>query len=238
MKRDRYYDVVMAAFVAVLLISNVTANKLVQIWGLTLTGATPFFPISYIFGDILTEVYGYARTRRVIWTGFGLQALAAGGILLAISLPPPKGLEEQANAFNRALSTTTWIVIGSLVAYWCGEFVNSYVLARLKLLTQGRRLWTRTIGSTVVGQAVDTVVFVAIAFWLGSKATGHPLPAAVLWKLVWSVYIFKVGVEVVLTPFTYLIVNALKRVEGQDYFDRGTNFNPFSRRERRGRHPA
>lgn len=221
MKTYRYLDLILAAFVAVLLTSNLVANKLVQVGSLVLTAGVFLFPISYLFGDILTEVYGYGRTRRVIWVGFALQLVMLAGIVLAIALPA--AIPEHGRAFRIALQTSPWIVFGSLAGYWCGEFVNSYVLARLKLLTAGRWLWTRTIGSTVAGQAVDTVVFVAIAFLFGAG-----LPLAIAVRLAVSLYLVKCAVEVVMTPATYAIVTALKRAEQVDYYDTKTNFNPFT----------
>lgn len=218
--RTRYLDLVSMAFVAALLTSNVVANKLVTLGPFVVAGATLLFPITYLFGDVLTEVYGYAVTRRVIWSGFALQAIAAGAIALAILMPA--AIPAQGAAFNTALRTTPWIVLGSLVAYWCGEFVNSYVLARLKVATSGRWLWTRTISSTVIGQAVDTALFVGIAFGIGAR-----LPLPVLWHLGWSVYVLKCAVEVLATPLTYAIVGALKGAEQKDHYDIATEFNPF-----------
>ncbi len=210
-----------AAFVATLIVSNVIANKLIVVGPLVLAGATFLFPVAYIFGDVLTEVYGYAVTRKIIWTGFVLQGLAAAAIMAVIALPA--AIPAQGAAFNAALRTTPWIVLGSLVAYWCGEFVNSYVLARLKVQTQGKWLWTRTVGSTIVGQAVDTAIFVAIAFGIGAH-----LPTNILLHLGVSVYLIKVLVEVCMTPVTYAVVRFLKRNESSDVFDWRTNFNPFT----------
>ena len=218
--RFRYLDLLGMAFVAALLVSNVIANKLVVLGPFVVAGATLLFPLTYIFGDVLTEVYGYAATRRVIWTGFVLQAFAALAIVIAIWMPA--AIPAQGTAFDAALRTTPWIVLGSLIAYWCGEFVNSYVLARLKIATSGRWLWTRTISSTVVGQAVDTVLFVGVAFGIGAR-----LPAPILWHLGWSVYVLKCAVEILATPVTYAIVVGLKGAEQQDYYDRATNFSPF-----------
>ena len=226
MSQPRYLSILTAAFCVALVISNVIANKIVSIFGLTLAGAVLLFPITYLFGDVLTEVYGYAQTRRIIWAGFALQIAAVGAILLTIHLPP--AIPPQGATFDAALALSPWIVAGSLIAYWCGEFVNSYVLARLKLATGGRWLWTRTIGSTLAGQAVDTALFIAIAFWLGSRADGHALPNAIVWRLVWSNYIVKCGWEICATPITYAVITGLKRLENRDAFDDGTDFSPFS----------
>jgi uncharacterized integral membrane protein (TIGR00697 family) len=215
----RYFDLIMALFVSVLLISNVASTKIVDLGPFTFDGGTLLFPISYIFGDILTEVYGYRRSRRVIWAGFGAAALMAGILALVGALPPAEGWAYQ-EAYQAILGMTPRIVLGSLVAYFSGEFSNSYVLAKMKIWSQGRWLWTRTIGSTLVGEGVDTLLFVAIAF-AGS------LPWSLLWSIVVSNYVFKVGLEAAMTPVTYRITNFLKRTEGVDVYDIGTDFNPF-----------
>ncbi|MBC7242409.1 MAG: queuosine precursor transporter [Anaerolineae bacterium] len=215
----RYFDLIMALFVAVLLISNVASSKILNLGPFTFDGGTILFPISYIFGDILTEVYGYRRSRRVIWTGFGCSALAALTFMIVGALPPASGWEHQ-EAFMAILGQTPRIVIASLVAYFAGEFSNSYVLAKMKILTRGRWLWTRTIGSTLVGEGVDTLLFVTIAF-------AGTLPTSLLFSVILSNYIFKCGVEVMATPLTYQIVRWLKQAEQEDYFDYGTDFNPF-----------
>jgi len=215
----RYFDLIMALFVAVLLISNVASSKILDLGPFTFDGGTILFPISYIFGDILTEVYGYRRSRRVIWTGFGCSALAALTFMIVGALPPASGWEHQ-EAFMAILGQTPRIVIASLVAYFAGEFSNSYVLAKMKILTRGRWLWTRTIGSTLVGQGVDTLLFVTIAF-------AGTLPSSLLFSVILSNYIFKCGVEALATPLTYQIVRWLKQAEQEDYFDYGTDFNPF-----------
>jgi uncharacterized integral membrane protein (TIGR00697 family) len=215
----RYFDLIMASFVAVLLISNVASSKIMDLGPFTFDGGTILFPVSYIFGDILTEVYGYRRSRRVIWTGFGCAALMAAVFAVVGALPPAEGWEGQ-EAYLAILGLTPRIVLGSLVAYFCGEFSNSYVLAKMKLFTKGRWLWTRTIGSTLVGQGVDTLLFVLIAFY-------GILPVGLLMSVVVSNYIFKVGLETVMTPLTYRVVGWLKRQEQEDYFDYGTDFNPF-----------
>jgi uncharacterized integral membrane protein (TIGR00697 family) len=215
----RYFDLILALFVAVLLISNVASTKIVDLGPFTFDGGTLLFPISYIFGDILTEVYGYRRSRRVIWAGFGAAALMAGVLALVGALPPAEGWEYQ-EAYEAILGTTPRIVLGSLIAYFAGEFSNSYTLAKMKIWTQGRWLWTRTIGSTLVGEGVDTLLFVTIAF-AGS------LPWPLFWSIVVSNYVFKVGLEAAMTPVTYRITNFLKRTEGVDVYDVGTDFNPF-----------
>lgn len=215
----RYFDLIMALFVAVLLISNVASSKILNLGPFTFDGGTILFPISYIFGDILTEVYGYRRSRRVIWTGFGCSALAALTFMIVGALPPASGWEHQ-EAFMAILGQTPRIVIASLVAYFAGEFSNSYVLAKMKILTRGRWLWTRTIGSTLVGEGVDTLLFVTIAF-------AGTLSTSLLFSVILSNYIFKCGVEVMATPLTYQIVRWLKQAEQEDYFDYGTDFNPF-----------
>ena len=209
----------MALFVAVLLISNIASAKIVKLGPLTFDGGTLLFPISYIFGDILTEVYGYRRSRRVIWIGFFSAALMALTLSVVGWLPPAERWEHQA-AYQTILGTIPRIVLGSLVAYWAGEFSNSYTLARLKLVTQGRWLWTRTIGSTVVGEGVDTLLFVTIAF-------AGTMPAGQWRDLIISNYLFKTGLEVVMTPVTYQVVSFLKRAEAEDFYDYHTDFNPF-----------
>lgn len=219
MVRYRYFDVIMALFVAVLLISNVASSKILDLGPFTFDGGTVLFPISYIFGDILTEVYGYARSRKVIWTGFGCAVLMAVIFVIVGALPPAKGWEGQ-EAYLFILGQTPRIVLGSLIAYFAGEFSNSYTLAKMKVITKGRWLWTRTIGSTVVGEGVDTLLFVLIAFY------GF-YPPPLLLSIIVSNYVFKTGFEALATPLTYLVVNTLKRVEKEDYYDFDTDFNPF-----------
>jgi uncharacterized integral membrane protein (TIGR00697 family) len=230
MKNYRYFDLVMAAFVAVLLISNVASNKFVQLGPFQYDAGTLLFPLSYIFGDVLTEVYGYKRSRRVIWTGFGASALMAVVLWVVTMLPVPTdaGPQPQSEAFNAGLASTSYIVIGSLVAFFAGEFSNSFVLARLKVATQGRWLWLRTISSTLVGEAIDTLLFLTIAFAIGGVLMGSPMEGSFFWSIAISNYIFKVGVEVLFTPITYAIVGFLKRAEHEDYYDTHTNFNPFA----------
>jgi uncharacterized integral membrane protein (TIGR00697 family) len=215
----RFFDLIMALFVAVLLISNVASSKILRLGPFTFDGGTILFPISYIFGDILTEVYGYRRSRRVIWAGFACAGLMAGVFALVGALPPAEGWGNQ-EAYQAILGTTPRIVAGSLIAYFAGEFSNSYTLARMKILTQGRWLWTRTIGSTLVGEGVDTILFVTIAF-------AGTLPWLTFWHIIASNYVFKCGLEAAMTPVTYRITNFLKQVENEDVYDVGTDFNPF-----------
>jgi uncharacterized integral membrane protein (TIGR00697 family) len=215
----RYFDLIMASFVAVLLISNIASTKIVDMWRFTFDGGTVLFPLAYIFGDVLTEVYGYARARRAIWTGFFWIAVAAGVFALIDALPAAPEY-ELSESFSAILGQTPRIVAGSLAAFFAGAFVNSFVLARLKVWTGGRMLWTRTIGSTLVGEAVDTAIFLTIAF-------GGVYSRAALWDIFESNYVFKVGVEILFTPITYAVVTYLKRAEGQDVYDRATDFNPF-----------
>ena len=224
----RYYDVVMAAFVTVLICSNVIgAAKIVQVevpvlGALTFGAGVLFFPISYVFGDILTEVYGYARARKVIWAGFAGLVFASFMAAVIVALPPAPFWEHQ-DAYEIAFGSTPRIVAASITAYFCGEFVNSFVLAKMKLYTQGRWLWTRTIGSTIAGEAVDSALFYPLAFYGSGIIPDEKLPVVML-----AQFIAKVGVEVVLTPMTYKIVGALKRAENEDHYDRNTNFNPFT----------
>ena len=215
----KYFDLIMALFVAVLLISNVASSKILQLGPFTFDGGTILFPISYIFGDILTEVYGYRRSRRVIWVGFACAGLMAGVLMLVGALPPAKGWENQ-QAYEAILGTTPRIVLASLIAYFAGEFSNSFTLAKMKIWTSGRWLWTRTIGSTLIGEGVDTLLFVTIAF-------AGTLPWTLFWSIVVSNYVFKVGLEAIMTPVTYRITNFLKKAEHEDVYDVDTNFSPF-----------
>ncbi len=219
----RYLDVITVSFVVVLLLSNIVAVKPVRILDflrLDLDSGTLLFPISYIFGDVLVEVYGYARSRRVIWMGFGFNLLAALLFWVIVMLPPSPEWQMQ-EAFAMILGQTPRIVVGSLIAFWCGEFVNSYLMAKMKIWTAGRYLWTRTIGSTMVGQAVDTVLFQTIAF-AGVWDTG-----LLLRVIVWN-YTAKVLYEALATPLTYAVVGFLKKAEQEDYYDYDTDFNPFA----------
>jgi uncharacterized integral membrane protein (TIGR00697 family) len=225
----RYYDLIMAAFVAILLLSNIIgASKPSYV---TLPGGTEwsfgagvlFFPISYIIGDVLTEVYGYARARRVIWTGFAALAFMAFMAFVVVSLPPAKGWPGQAS-YEFVFGNSWRIVAASMIAFWVGEFANSFVLARMKVLTGGKLLWTRTIGSTVVGQGLDSLIFYPLAFY---GLAGWPPEQ--LMQVVLSQWAIKTAWEAALTPVTYLVVGSLKRREGVEVFDEGTNFSPFGR---------
>jgi len=224
----KYYDFVMAAFVCVLLCSNlIGAAKAAQVelpvFGtVVFSGGVLFFPISYIFGDILTEVYGYARARKVIWAGFAGLAFASFMAAVVVALPPAPFWNNQP-AYEIAFGSTWRIVLASMCAYFCGEFVNSYVLAKMKILTAGKWLWTRTIGSTIFGEAVDSALFYPLAFYDSGIIPNEKLPLVML-----SQFLIKVGVEVVFTPITYRVVGALKRAEQEDYYDRDTDFTPFS----------
>jgi uncharacterized integral membrane protein (TIGR00697 family) len=219
-KSYRYFDLIMASFVAVLLISNIASTKILELGPFTFDGGTILFPLSYIFGDILTEVYGYKKSRRVIWTGFFAAFLMSMIFIIVGKLPAAPGWENQ-DAYEKILGLTPRIVIASLVAYFAGAFANSYVLAKMKILTRGRWLWTRTIGSTIVGEALDTFLFVTIAFY-------GIIPFWLLLAVGVSNYIFKTGVEIIFTPLTYRIIRFLKRSEEEDYYDTDTKFNPFS----------
>jgi len=217
----RYYDLVMAAFVTVLLCANlIGASKVCRIGPVTFGAGVLFFPISYVFGDVLTEVYGYARARKVVWAGFAALLFASFMSWAVLAFPPSPEWHEQA-AFETVFGATPRIALASLVAYWAGEFCNSYVLARMKVLSEGRHLWMRTIGSTIAGEGVDSLIFYPLAFvgrW----------PTEVVFKVLAFNYLLKVGWEAVVTPVTYRVVNFLKRVEHEDYFDRDTDFNPFT----------
>ncbi len=218
--RYRHLDSLTIGFVVVLLVSNLVGPKICQIGPLLVSGAQLLFPITYICGDIFTEVYGYAASRRAIWFGFFAMGLLAIMGQVAVALPPAPGWPDQ-QAFAKVFGLVPRFAIASLLAYWAGEFTNSYTLAKLKLLTKGRFLWTRTIGSTISGQLVDTVVVFLIAFW-GVQSGSQIL------RLILSSYAIKVVYETLATPLTYLAVHQLKRAEGVDIFDRGTNFNPFA----------
>jgi len=226
----RYYDLIMAAFVAVLLISNVASSKFVKLGPFSFDGGTLLFPVSYIFGDVLTEVYGYARSRRVIWTGFGAALAMALIFMLVGALPPAEGWENQP-AYDAILGLTPRIVAASLIAYWAGSFSNAWVMARLKVAVHGRWLWLRTISSTLVGEGIDTLLFVLIAFY-------GQWPGGLLLAVILSNYVFKCGLEALMTPLTYRVVNGLKRAEGEDYYDLQTNFSPFARRQRLSAKPG
>ncbi|MBM3338813.1 MAG: queuosine precursor transporter [Betaproteobacteria bacterium] len=226
-RQYRYLDLVMVAFVTVYLCSNLIGPAKAASLDLPLIGQVTFgagvlfFPISYVFGDILTEVYGYARARRVIWTGFAAMVFASFMAFVVVSLPPAAGWSNQA-AYEIAVVSTWRIVAASLTAYCVGEFVNSFVLAKLKLMTEGKHLWMRTIGSTVFGEGVDSLLFYPLAFWNSGLIPNELIPSLML-----SQWIAKTAVEVLFTPLTYKIVGFLKRAEQEDYFDRDTDFTPF-----------
>jgi uncharacterized integral membrane protein (TIGR00697 family) len=222
-RRYKYLDTFITLFVVVLVISNIIAAKFFAIGSLRVSVAQILFPITYIFGDVFTEVYGYAASRRAIWYGFFSAFLLVVLSYAAVLIPPAPEYHDQA-AFEAIFRPVGRIVAASLLAYWCGEFANSFTMAKLKLVTRGRHLWTRTIGSTVVGQAVDTTVVMFAAFY-GTR------PVGVIWKLIFSGYVIKVAYETLMTPITYKVVNFLKRTEGVDYFDYHTDFNPFSMHE-------
>ncbi|MBN1535635.1 MAG: queuosine precursor transporter [Anaerolineales bacterium] len=227
-----YFDLIMAAFVAVLIVSNIASSAKIVDWGFSLFGVrmafdagTLLFPVSYIFGDVLTEVYGYRRSRRVIWTGFICLALSALVFGIVRWLPGEAEWQGYAgqDAFNAILGgmSSGGIVVASLLGFWSGEFSNSFVLAKMKLITRGRWLWTRTIGSTLVGELIDTLIFVCIASLFGV------FPWSLFLTLVVTNYLFKCGVESLMTPMTYRVVRLLKHAENEDYYDYDTNFNPF-----------
>lgn len=222
-RQFRYYDFVMAAFVAILLLSNlIGAAKLADVGGYIFGAGILFFPLGYVIGDVLTEVYGYARARRVIWVGFVALIFMAFMSWVVVALPPAAGWEGQA-AYEAVFGQVWRIVFASITAFWAGEFVNSYVMARMKIWTQGKHLWTRTIGSTVVGQGVDSLIFYPLAFW------GVWSNTQVITVMITN-WLLKVGWEVVLTPVTYAVVGWLKRKEGVDIFDEDTDFTPFKTR--------
>jgi uncharacterized integral membrane protein (TIGR00697 family) len=224
----RYYEFVMAAFIVVLVCSNLIGPaKIAQLdlpvlGTLTFGAGVLFFPISYVFGDILTEVYGYARSRRVIWMGFAGLAFAAFMSWVVVHLPPAPFWKHQ-EAYEIAFGLTWRIALASMVAYFCGEFVNSFVLAKMKIMTQGRWLWTRTIGSTIFGEGVDSVIFYPLAFYGTGVIPNDKLPLVML-----AQFVTKVAVEVLFTPVTYAIVGWLKRAEHEDFYDRDTKFTPFT----------
>lgn len=227
-KDYRYFDLILGAFVAVLMISNITSTKIIGIplpslfgksLSLSFDGGTILFPISYIFGDILTEVYGFERSRRVIWCGFFGLALMSLTIWLVGILPPAAEWEGQ-EAYRQILMTAPRIAGASMIAYFAGELLNSFVMSKMKVRMQGKRLWVRTIGSTIVGELVDTVLFVGIAF-------GGILPVSLLWDIAIFNYIFKVAFEIAITPLTYKVVGWLKRAENEDKYDYDADYNPF-----------
>lgn len=216
----RHLDTITGFFVAVLIISNVASSKIINFGFFTFDGGTLLFPLSYIFGDILTEVYGYKRSRKAIWLGFVSIFIMAAVFMIVGALPAPSDWENQ-DAYDKILGLTPRIVIASLLAFLAGGFSNSFVLAKLKIITKGKYLWSRTIGSTIVGELVDSALFILIAFW-------GIFPSGFLVSLIISNYFFKTGVEILFTPLTYKIVNFLKKEEHENYFDKKTNFNPLA----------
>ena len=223
----RYFDFVMAAFVTILLLSNVIGAGKRAVIDLPVIGAWPFgagilfFPVSYVIGDVLTEVYGYARARRCIWAGFGAMLFMVFMSWVVVKLPPADGWTGQ-GAYESVFGQVPRIVLASICAFWAGEFANSLVLAKMKIWTEGRHLWTRTIGSTVVGQGIDSLIFYPLAFF---GAPDWPVDAMLM--VMASQFVLKVSWEALLTPLTYVAVGWLKRAEGLDVFDRATDFSPF-----------
>lgn len=226
-RQFKYYDLILGAYVCVLLCANLIGPAKLSTITLPLVGDVTFlagvlfFPISYLFGDVLTEVYGYARDRRVVWSGFAALVFAAIMAWVVVALPPAANWREQQLAVAAIFGSTPRIVTASIIAFWCGSFVNSYVLARMKVWTQGRWLWTRTIGSTLCGELVDSALFYFIAFY-GVWAMDQLLAVTM------TQYVLKTGWEVVMTPLTYRLVGVLKRVEQEDHYDRDTDFSPFT----------
>src|SRR5215469_1535780 len=220
MQRYKYLDTLTTAFVVILLVSNLVAQKVCQIGPFAVSAAVLLFPITYIFGDLFTEVYGFAASRRAIWLGFFGTLLLYVMATITIALPPAPGWHNQ-QAFASVFGFIPRILAASLIAYWVGEFANSYTMARLKLLTNGRKLWTRTIGSTIVGQAVDTVIVMVLTF-VGV------VPLATIGNMIVTSYSLKVAYEILATPLTYLVINWLKKEEQADAFDRHESFNPFA----------
>ncbi len=218
-RQYRYLDLLINIFVVVLIVSNLIAPKFVAVGWFRFSAAQLLFPITYIFGDVFTEVYGYSASRKAIWTGFLASIIMTAFGLFAIWLPAAPEFKDQL-AYETIFGVLPRNVAGSLLAFWAGEFANSLTVAKMKLWTNGKYLWTRTVGSTIVGQAVDTTIVIVFIYW------GQPL--GVMFRLIVSGYLFKVVYEVLATPFTYAVVNFLKRTEGVNYFDRTTNFNPFA----------
>jgi queuosine precursor transporter len=226
----RTFDLVMVAFVTILLLSNVIGAGKRAVVELPMIGEWPFgagilfFPLSYVIGDILTEVYGYERARRCIWAGFAALVFMAAMSFIVVALPPAPGWTGQA-AYESVFGQVPRIVLASMIAFWAGEFANSYVLARMKVWTKGRHLWSRTIGSTIVGQGIDSLIFYPLAFY------GAPdWPVEAMLQVMLSQFLLKVAWEALLTPVTYAAVGALKRSEGVDVYDEATDFTPFRTR--------
>ena len=221
--RYKYLDAFITLFVIVLVLSNLVASKFFAVGPLRVSVAQIFFPVTYIFGDVFTEVYGYSASRRAIWYGFFAAFLTVVVSWIAVAIPPAPEFKDQA-AYRTIFAPVGRVVAASLLAYWCGEFANSFTMAKMKLVTKGKHLWMRTIGSTVIGQAVDTTVVMFIVFG-GRQSLGTIL------RLIVSGYLMKVGYEALMTPVTYWVVNALKKREHVDYFDYDTDFNPFATRD-------
>jgi len=223
----RYYDLIMAAYVCVLLCANLIGAIKTSTVALPLVGEVTFatgvlfFPISYFFGDILTEVYGYARDRRCVWAGFTALAFASFMAYVVTHMPPSTEFAPSQVHMDFVFGSTWRIAGGSIIAFWCGSLVNSFVLAKMKIATRGRWLWTRTIGSTLCGEAVDSLLFYSIAF-------GGVWESSLLWKVTLAQYVFKSSWEILSTPLTYWMVNRLKRAENEDFYDTDTDFTPFS----------
>jgi uncharacterized integral membrane protein (TIGR00697 family) len=215
----RYFDIMVALFVAVLLISNIASTKILTLWKFTFDGGTILFPLSYVFGDVLTEVYGFRRSRKVIWLGF-FSALLMSLVFYVVQILPPAPDWPNQKAFEVILGFVPRIVTASLIAYFAGEFSNSITLSILKIRTRGRFLWVRTIFSTIIGEGIDTILFCMIAFY-------GTVPGNVLWSIIISNYIFKCSVEILFTPLTYKIVRFLKRSDKTDVYDFGVKYNPF-----------
>ena len=226
-KNYKFYDLILGAYVTVLLCANLIGPAKVStvhvpgIGAVTFVAGVLFFPISYFFGDILTEVYGYARDRRVVWAGFAALIFAAVMSAVIVHLPPADFWRDKQAAVETIFGNTPRIIAASIIAFWCGSFVNSYVLARMKVWTKGRHLWTRTISSTACGELVDSALFYSIAF-VGLWTTDQVMTVMI------TQYVLKTSWEIISTPITYQIVGFLKRAEQEDYFDRDTNFTPFS----------
>jgi queuosine precursor transporter len=219
MKGEKYFAIITGLFVSVLLVSNIASTKILDLGLFIFDGGTLLFPLSYIFGDILTEVYGYKKARKVIWTGFGA-ALMMSAVLWTVGMLPPAAGWENQQAYETILGVVPRIVIASLIAYFAGEFSNSYIMAKMKIKSKGKSLWKRTIGSTLVGEGIDTMLFATIAFF-------GTMPTEIFIALIVSNYVFKVGIEILFTPATYAIVNFLKKEEQKDVFDYNTDFSPF-----------
>jgi queuosine precursor transporter len=243
-KTFRYFDLILAAFAVILVVSNIASTKLATVtintWKPVFDGGTFLFPLTYIFGDVLTEVYGYARAKRVIWFAMGAN-LASSLIFALIGLLPTDPTSPTKGAFETVLGFYPQIVFASLTAFFVGEFLNAYVLAKLKVMTGGKFLWMRTIGSTLIGEGIDTLTFSWIAFGIGTITlsgfgfridTTTAIPPNILWGIIGFNYVYKVALEVILTPVTYAVVGFLKRAENVDVYDRKTNFNPFALREK------